>query len=994
MFKQFCQFAAFFFATQLLAQKNDSLAIVQRLDSLTLAAQQLGIYGDMETAFEMVDKAEREALVVFGSGHYAYGNAIFKRGILNFYALRFEDAIASLSKAKAIFENTVGRFSKAYAACTNTLGTCYMNVGQLSEAADAYRLAMEVFKQLGGAQSADYLKPKSNLVNVLRMQENYDEARSMVHEILEARAELVGKMHPDYAKNLNQLAIIYGSEGRYEDAEPLFLQVNEINEKTLGTDHYEYASGLMNLASVYSETWRLAEAERLFLKTGEIIEKTMGKSHPNYAEILNNLGTVYQNMEQYEAAAQAYLECLELREKLGAREHPLYAGTLINLATVYTKTSQFDKAETMLATAHEINEKLLGKNSVQYANGIVSEALLFALTGRYGEAETRLMEAIAIYEANKITAHVAYDQLLDQYANLLFLTHRAAEAIATKKRALQVQQQISQRATSYMGEQELSNFIHLFADANDYVLSCNLEFPSHQAELAATCFDNLLFDKGFLQTSVRKVQALARGNPASEEMLRELGGLQRLLAAQYATPIAERNTEAVAKLEAQARDAEKALVLKVADYEQAVRQTTWQEVQSKLQSGEAAIEFVNFNKRFPNPTDSLLYAALVLLPDAPPAFVPLFEEKQLETLLKRRKYRRSDYVNDLYGDAKNELYDLIWRPLEASLKDISTVYFSPSGLLHRINLGAIHVPGKTNEPLANWLRFVQVGSTRQLATSNADAVWNNQAALYGGIQYDVDSTELPQLSGPLLASRSRGELDFSGTDSTLRGGKWSYLNWAEKEVENLKSIFQAAGLNPVLRNGSAATEESFKDLGNGQSPRILHLATHGYFFPDPSSVGSWQPAADSQAEPAFKMSEHPMIRSGLVLAGGNHAWATGKPLRPDLEDGILTAYEISQMDLSNTELVVLSACETGLGDIAGNEGVYGLQRAFKIAGAKYLVMSLWQVPDQQTQELMTAFYNHWLVNKMSIPDALRTAQRAIQERYGHPFFWAGFVLLE
>ena len=137
-----------------------------------------------------------------------------------------------------------------------------------------------------------------------------------------------------------------------------------------------------------------------------------------------------------------------------------------------------------------------------------------------------------------------------------------------------------------------------------------------------------------------------------------------------------------------------------------------------------------------------------------------------------------------------------------------------------------------------------------------------------------------------------------------------------------------------------------------------------------------------------------MIRSGLVLAGGNYAWATGKPLRPDLEDGILTAYEISQMDLSNTELVVLSACETGLGDIAGNEGVYGLQRAFKIAGAKYLVMSLWQVPDQQTQELMTAFYNNWLVSKMSVPEAFRTAQKAMQERYEHPFFWAGFVLLE
>jgi CHAT domain-containing protein len=137
-----------------------------------------------------------------------------------------------------------------------------------------------------------------------------------------------------------------------------------------------------------------------------------------------------------------------------------------------------------------------------------------------------------------------------------------------------------------------------------------------------------------------------------------------------------------------------------------------------------------------------------------------------------------------------------------------------------------------------------------------------------------------------------------------------------------------------------------------------------------------------------------MIRSGLILAGGNHAWKTGKPLRPDMEDGILTAYEISQMNLSNTELVVLSACETGLGDIEGNEGVYGLQRAFKIAGAKYLIMSLWQVPDFQTQELMTTFYKNWLEGKMSIPDAFRSAQGEMREKYQSPYFWAGFVLVE
>jgi CHAT domain-containing protein len=273
------------------------------------------------------------------------------------------------------------------------------------------------------------------------------------------------------------------------------------------------------------------------------------------------------------------------------------------------------------------------------------------------------------------------------------------------------------------------------------------------------------------------------------------------------------------------------------------------------------------------------------------------------------------------------------------------------------------------------------------------AAANDLAAVFGGIRYDMDSTAIAKANEILPESWSgtRGELQFSYVDSTLRGGDWKYLQWSDVEAVALNKLLKNNGLQPSMRRGYAATEESFKTLGN-PSPRIIHLATHGFFFPDVRGEG--RDLRGGQEEPVFKISEHPMIRAGLVLAGGNHAWKTGKPLKPGMEDGILTAYEISQMNLSNTELVVLSACETGLGDIQGNEGVYGLQRAFKIAGAKYVLISLWQVPDFQTQEMMTAFYTHWLEAKRSIPDAFRAAQQAMKSKYPEPFNWAGFVLVE
>jgi CHAT domain-containing protein len=269
---------------------------------------------------------------------------------------------------------------------------------------------------------------------------------------------------------------------------------------------------------------------------------------------------------------------------------------------------------------------------------------------------------------------------------------------------------------------------------------------------------------------------------------------------------------------------------------------------------------------------------------------------------------------------------------------------------------------------------------------------NNDAVLLGGIQFERDSTIHQGES--MLASRSRGELSFVSVDATLRGGSWNYLAGTEREVNAIEKIMQGAALNVQVKKGFEASEEAFKNIvANGTpSPRIMHIATHGYFFPDPKSKSVASGSVD-QNEPVFKISDHPMLRSGLILAGGNAAWQ-GKQTLEGKEDGIVTAYEISQMNLSNTELVVLSACETGLGDIQGNEGVYGLQRAFKIAGVRYLIMSLWQVPDKQTSLLMTTFYKKLLEDKMTIPEAFHAAQKQLRDNGLDPYNWAGFVLVE
>lgn len=280
-----------------------------------------------------------------------------------------------------------------------------------------------------------------------------------------------------------------------------------------------------------------------------------------------------------------------------------------------------------------------------------------------------------------------------------------------------------------------------------------------------------------------------------------------------------------------------------------------------MKTDEVAVEFVHFNVNFPKETDSVFYAALVLLPGAAqPQFVPLFEEKQLDSLLLTQGERKADYVNGIYtiaergakplGKPQKTLYELLWQPLETHFQGVNAVYFSPSGLLHRLNLAA--VPISLDSVLGDRYNLVELGSTRQLVIPATVKPAANDAVLFGGIQYDSDSTAMSQANAALdsISIASRGDLSFSNTDSTLRVGSWSALPFTDREVGYVEKTLKAAGFQIGTRRGYAASEEAFKSIGNSHgvtsshpvtgSPRVLHIATHGFFFPDPKTSARFQ----------------------------------------------------------------------------------------------------------------------------------------------------------
>lgn len=945
----------------LCGQTIDSVAVKQ-VDSLILISRAFTDEQGFEKALETGTLAEKIAREKCGQESVSYGNACFNMGRVFYFKGDFEAAEPWYLNAKAIREKILGNVHIEYSKSLNNLAILYDEMGQYEKAEPLYLETLAIRERAIGKKSPGYADALSNLAGLYMQMGLFEEAEIFGLEAMDIRAEVVGTAHPAYASSLNNLANLYFTIGVNDKAEQFYLESKAIREKAGDVENPDYILVLDNLGALYQTVGQYEKAEPLYLQVKALIQKAQGEAHPTFVLVLSHLAVLYHVMKQHDRAESLYLQADSLGKAILGEAHPNYLSNAIYYADLLNDLGQYEKAESLLLKSKRTFENAIGKNHPTYVELLRNLAKGFQASGNFDAAKTHLLAAI------------------------------------------QIERDLTIKASRHLSERELSVYIQPFFNR----LNRDLYFSQNRPDLSASCYDQLLFYKGFLLNAVSQISRLTRNDPAAAEPYNEFKSLHRRLAAEYAKPASERH--GVAVLEEKANAAEKKLARQVAGFGASLRQVRWQEVQAALKAGEAAIEFVHYQEETSGTSGGARYAALVLRSGTQqPEFIPVFEENLLNNLLQSKNQPKPDFLNQLYtfGKQGKTLYFTVWQPLEKALSGVETIYFSPSGLLHRLNFSAI--PESAERTLADRYRLVEMGSTRQLAApsglpdkeESAAAVTAGEGWLFGGLHYELDSAALvaanPNLTGPPLAVRSRG-LRVENTDRTHRGGVWDYLKWTDIEVISLEAIFSDADIKTHVYQGYEGTEETFKANGTGTaSPRVLHFATHGFFYAAPlegkEEHGSNLPSEGMEGA-VFKTSDHPMMRSGLILAGANFAWKNGRPFNADREDGILTAYEISRMNLDNTELAVLSACETGLGEIQSQEGVYGLQRAFKIAGVKYLVMSLWQVPDFQTQEFMTNFYGHWLEDKMTVSDAFRATQKAMRAKYKDPFEWAGFILVE
>jgi CHAT domain-containing protein/Tfp pilus assembly protein PilF len=890
---------------------------------------------------------------------------------------KYQEAEAYFEQVLNIYQENINNQASAYIEALENIASLYKNQGRYSESEKLYKEALKACKEKLGEGHIIYIDLQNDLAKLYKSLGHFEEAEKIYKQNL-ITASKKGENTAQYAQTLNDMASLYKDAGKFAETEPLLNKALEIRKKIFTEQSAEYSETLQNLAALYKLMGRYPEATTAYQKALAIRKEVLGQLHPEYASTLNALASLYKKTNNLEKAEPLYKEALEIRQNFLGEENPEYAISLDNLANFYQTTQQYTKAEPLLKQAMALKKKIYGVNHPIYAGSLNNMAVLYEKTNQATQAENLYKESLNILKTTLGDKHPKTISALNNLAMFYETQQKYQQANALFRQLSANTLDQIQKNFSTLSENEKRQFFATnkpFLD-NFILFAANsvLRKSPDSDKLAQEAFQLLVATKGIVLNSTGKArkEILQSSDNKLISQYEEWVKIREMIAKLYNVGTAElkRRNVNIDSLDAKAKILEKELSSKSKAFGEAfnMQLNTWKEIQSKLKDQEVLFEITHIK----GDGNKVLYVVFVVKKShnqAPEVFI-LNNGIELDEALvfykNTIKFRKDD----------KESYLKYWKPFEPFTQGMKKVYFSADGVFTQINPATLF-DTESKQYLLEKQDIAILTSAKDLLQAKTTGGISGKALLVGNPSYQINGV-----------ADTKNVVDLDNQDGFwLRNSSFTSLPATQKEIESIEEYLKNNKSLQVKKiTDKSATESNVKN--EASQVKLLHIATHGFFIPTHQ-----EEEHDKSINFATNEEERddPMLRSGLILAGVTDYFRSEKKSQ-DQEDGILTAYEVMNLKLENTTLVVLSACETGLGKVQAGEGVYGLQRAFKIAGTQALVMSLWKVDDVATQELMQSFYDEWMKTNNKT-QAFRNAQNKILQKYKHPYFWGAFVMI-
>jgi CHAT domain-containing protein/tetratricopeptide (TPR) repeat protein len=929
-----------------------------------------------------------------------------------------EDDIAEAALALDEVRRQWGNDHPDVAARLSTLAGLHAEMANYAEAEPLYHQALAILERTVGENHPDCARGLHNLATLYHRMGRFSAAEPLYCRALEIYRQTRGKDHPDSAATLNNLAALLSAMGNYAAAEPLLRQVLAIRRCNLGKTDPHYALALNDLALLYQTIGRTAAARRLYRRALKIRRQALGENHPDCADSLHKLATLHHRNGDHVAAWLWYKRALKVQRRTLPKDHPEIARTLNNLALLCQVMGDYAAAELLCRRALWIQRRSLGRSHPERSATLHSLASLYHETGRYGAAKRGYRQALANLRAAVGEQHPHVGICLDSLARL----HAASKpeaALSLMQQAAAIDDRMIGQIFAIGSESQRAAYLKNVRVSFDAFLSLVVGYLADSPAAVRAALEMVLRRKALeAEALAAQRDAILGGKyPQLEPRLRQLTALRARIA--QAT-LAGGRTPADWTARKNRLEADLARQIPELNLEQRLRDTDCRSLAVALPEGSVLVEFVHFNvfdfKAVPArgqlQWQPARYLAFVLRAGEPDGLhlIDLGEAEGIDQRISAFRHEilraagdgpirdmvrhPTEETQPARSSTGSSLHEAVFDRLVPALAGRTRLLLAPDGNLTRLPWEVL--PARDGHHLIDDYRISYLGTGRDVLRFAAGVSAGQPTApplVVADPAFDLDTRRAgdePMFSCP--ASAGPGQLP-PGRRSRDLGAGYSFCRLPGTRVEG-ELVAGLLGVRPWL--DSAAAEGRLKE--HCRSPRILHLATHGFFLTDQRldpghDTQAQRPAGWQLGAPAERLTgplpENPLLRSGLALAGAN-TWLRKGALPPEAEDGLLTAEDVTGLDLLGTELVVLSACDTGLGEVRSGEGVFGLRRAFVLAGASTVVMSLWKVADQPTQELMADFYRRILAGQPRA-DALRQAQLAMKAKDADPFSWGGFI---